>query len=545
MRNSTLRTALLCVAAFGLWGCDDDNNGGGREPVVAPPQPGALSKAINGSVVDAASGRTVDNVTVSFLRNGQPATSIVDVNGDALQTLSSSDGNFVVAQRRSSTVDRIQIAVQAPGYLPRSQTVSLAAFAEGADAVVALIPLISREADGVGDVTQTADIASGNLPAATVVDTRTDGSGGRSDAGWAVLTLPAGTDLRGPDGSLADGGQVQINVSHVERTAPDADDAILIGALSDGLSVAGGGTVRKPLAGANIEITDANGDPVTQFSQPVTIALELPADTPLPNAGRNIAEGDVLALFSYDERSGQWQNENQTVTVGPLNAGTGSHTAAFNTDHLTFFALTRSTPACTQDMVVTFDGASVPAAGLLVTETSSDASASGYVPGGATSLRLLTGDLAARYGVSAEATARVRAFDFANNSWADTVSEVPVCGTVNLTLQEPVTYVSETLNLTATCTQDTTVSVPVVAGVVRYALSGLSATTAVNLGAGAYQLSDLVQGATYNVSIAPRFSDLNGAVATQTTTISADGTSESFSIPISCATATGAAGQTR
>ena len=532
--------ALAVVTSLGVAGCGSDSNNAQTPPTptptptpepepVVPPETGeSLAFVVSGSVADNVTGLSVGPVSLTFREGGELATNIVDVNGDSFNTLQSDDGSFVFTAAEGASLTDVTITAEADGYVDKSVLFDLSEVAEDTSVFIEIVP---NDAAGVAVVVAETQVVDAVVEEEVVVEVASE----TSDT-TAEITIPAGTQLQDQNGEPVDGSTVSVEVTVVdieEDTAAEEAQASASDVIPAGLNDAATDTVQVPVGVANVEMVDENGNEIESFSTPITITINVPDDGV-------IAEGDTYNLSSYDEDTGVWTDEENDATIGAFDEATNSFPASFEIDHLTFFALTRTTPGCTNDMIVNFSGDPVPAAGLLVTETSSDASASGYAPGGSTSLTILTGDLALRYGVSAEATARVRVFDFSNNIWFDSVTEVPVCGTVEATLSEPVQYVNETLNVTATCTNDTTVSVPVVAAVTRYALSGFSATTAVNLGSGAYQLSDLVQGSTYNVSINPRFSDLDGPVATQTTTITADGTAESFTIPVRCAGGTGA-----
>jgi hypothetical protein len=116
-----------------------------------------------------------------------------------------------------------------------------------------------------------------------------------------------------------------------------------------------------------------------------------------------------------------------------------------------------------------------------------------------------------------------------------------LCGTANITLTAPaVPTVDEVLTVNSICSNDTTVNVPITNAAVTYNQTGRAPNTATVTGDGGYNLIGLVQDATYNVTINPRFKDGNGdQVPTQTTTITADQTNESFDVSAVCAVGTG------
>ena len=77
----------------------------------------------------------------------------------------------------------------------------------------------------------------------------------------------------------------------------------------------------------DITATDASGNKVTQFSQPIWITLSYPSDIPNEDTAR------IVVTF-YDTSTGKW------VTVpGPYIVNTADHTITFETNHLTVYGL--------------------------------------------------------------------------------------------------------------------------------------------------------------------------------------------------------------
>lgn len=539
-KNSIL--ALAVAAALGLSGCGSSDSNDLPDPVpptpTTPPTPDpvvppetdtapVLAFVVSGSVIDSSTELLVSDVTLTFRENGELATNLVDTDGNAFSTIESADGTFTFTAAEGATLGNVQITAQLDGYVDEVKLVDLSVVES--DTTV-ILSVVSQEAPGVAVVTETRTVADATVEDEVVVEANSENS-----ESTAEVAVPAGTQLQDADGNPVSGTQVFIEVTVVDTeqdTAAEEETASAAEVVPPGLNDENAEDVQIPVGVTNVEMVDDQGNEIESFSQPISITINLPDNG-------EIAEGDVYALSSYDEDTGVWTNEDSDATIGAQDATTGLFPASFEIDHLTFFAITRTEPRCSDGVIINTLGDSVPANGLLVTMQSTDmGELFGITQDGATTL--LTGAQANAVNVSQTATASVRVFDFSGNTWFQSAGEVSVCGTFDVQLTAPVTYTSEDFSVSATCNNDNTVSAAVPRAAVRYAQAGNAAQNATNSGDGVYNLADLVQGATYTVTVDPRISDENGDVAPQTTTITADGTAESIDFSVACAGGTGA-----
>lgn len=529
LANKKSLLALSVASALTLTGCfsDDDNDVVVNPPVtptdpvvVAPDAPAELGLVVNANVVDAATQNVV-SAQVSFLENGEAATNIVDANGNELKTVETANGNVTFTKKADADITEVTVSVTAEGYIGKSFVVALTAD-EGVESVAALLALTSKEAEGIADVVVSATVTDGT----TAEPITAAATGEKASAG---ATIPAGVQLLGANGEPVS-GEISLNVS-----AADSTSSAAAAIIPEGLNGGDAATTEKAAGVANVLMADANGNKVKSFSSPITITMAIPADT--QKDGEAIETGDTLSLKSHNEDTGEWQNEDNVVTIGELNAETNTYTGSFETDHLTFFASTVEIEACSSDISVNVSGDAVPASGLYVVMSSSSVSARGSISGGATSTTVLSADSAKSFGIPSTATAKVSVFDVNGNEWFSSDGEVAVCGTVNAALSNPVELVDEEFTVTATCSNDADQSIDMSNALVTYAQAGKAQTVASGTG-GTFTLSGLVSAATYNVTVDGRVALASGGT-TGTTTITADGTAESLALSVACATTTG------
>lgn len=519
--NKKSLLALSVASALTLTGCfsDDDNNVVVEPPVtptdpvvVAPTTPDALSLVVNGSVVDTANTNVITTAKISFLENGAATENLVDANGAVLApSIDTTDGAFVFTNKEGATLTSVTATVSAEGYISKSFIMDLT----GASGVVP-VQLALTSAD---DPAVVADTVSETVAGGTT-DKEIKATVEKGKAG-AEVKIPADTVLRDAAGNAITGTQVSLNVSSAD-TSSNVAGAI----IPEGLNAGSTTTVAQPVGVANVVMTDDQGNKIKSFSQDIEITVAIPASTVL-STGETVKTGDKLKLASHNEDTGKWTNETNEVTVG---AQTGDTFAgSFMTDHLTFFAANDVAAICANTITLTTTGDDVPASGLFAFIQSPKRSETVRITGNSTALSLS--------GVAATENATVTVRDGNGNQWGTTTGNI--CGTTEVALSNPVTFVAESFAVTATCANDTNVSAPLGGAVVSYALANKAPAVALETTAGTYALPNIVEGttATYTVNVIPR-----GVVvadgATTSFTITPDGTDETGDVRVTCETST-------
>lgn len=527
--NKKSLLALSVASAVVLSGCGSDNDNNVPVPPVEPPvtvvvppeAPLELDLVVNANVVDAATGDVVPAM-LSFLTNGEAASNIVDLDGNTL-TMVEVDGSLAFTTKEDSTISTITVSVTADGYVGKSFIVDLTTENADIKTVNTLLSLTSKSADGVADASETSSVEGGTTAEAIVVDAK-------NAAASASATVPAGVELLDANGAKVS-GDVTLNVTAASGVSAGAIIPEGINANSD--------TFEVPVGSVNVLMTNAEGSKVKSFSNPISVTVAIPADTMLD--GEAVKTGDMLNLKSHNEDTGEWVNESGKVTVGAFNAEANTYTGSFETNHLTFFASTTSLDVCTNSIGISASGDAVPATGLYVSMSSSDATASGFIPAGASTSQLVSAANASLFGISAGATANVRVYDADNTTWYQSNGEVSICGTVAVELANPTQRVTEDFTVTASCANDAEQSVNLTNAVVRYSLGNKAKTLAASSGNSTFSLANLAEGSSYNVFVNPRVELADGSKAA-TATITADGTAESLALSVACAESTGSGG---
>tara|TARA_B100001059_G_scaffold108884_1_gene108695 strand:- start:523 stop:2115 length:1593 start_codon:yes stop_codon:yes gene_type:complete len=525
--NKKSLLALSVASVFALSGCGSDNDG--NEPdepvtppvVVVPPEaPSELALVVSADVVDITT-QDVIAATVSFLENGSTATNIVDVDGNVLTTVNAEDGSVLFTKKADSTIEQVTVKVTAEGYIGKSFIVDLATDTDQEE-ILAQFDLTAKNAEGVSDVEVTSSVEGGTTSDEIIAST----ADGKSAASASIV---AGVQLFDANDEPVS-GEVTLNV-----TGADSSTSSAAAIVPAGINDADADSVVKPVGVANVTMVNADGDKVKSFSNDISVTMSIPASTMIN--GEAIETGDMLELSSHDEDTGQWTKETNMVTVGALNTESNTYTGTFETNHLTFFAATGDIAVCTAGVSIATSGDAVPPSGLGVNLASSDASTTGFIRASASNNTIISPGLTKIYAISSEATARVRVAGFNGQLWFDSVSEVPICGSVPVTLENPTTtVVEEDFTVTAACSDGT--AVDMTNAVVRYSLGNKRKVPASGFGSGTFALTNLVGGETYNVAVNARIPLTTGGTSA-TTTITADGTAESIALIAQCEESTG------
>lgn len=528
--NKKTLLAMSVASVFALSGCSSDNDKNEVVPdpvdppvtVIVPPEvPAELGLVINTSVVDAATTDVVD-ATVTFLENGVVSSNIVDVDGEALTTTTTEDGSVTFSVKEGATLEEVTVNVTATGYVGKTFAVSLVA-EEGETSIDQVLALTSKTAVGIADTVVEATVEAGGTTSAPIEAATAEG------ASSASATVPAGVILLDENEEPVS-GDISLNVTGADATS-SAAQSIVPANIND----ADAETTVKAVGVANVTMTNSEGKKIKKFSNPITVSMAIPADTIIN--GEAIQTGDMLGLKSHNEDTGVWQSETNMVTVGALNATSGTYTGSFQTSHLTFFASTAPVDVCTSGISVAVSGDDVPAKGLTVSLNSSDASYTGKISSNSSNNIVVTSGQSKKDGISSSATAAVTVTDSNGQVWFESDGEVDVCGEVPVVLANPVTYTSEDFTVTAACSNDATQTIDMSNALVKYSLVNKNKVVASGSG-GTFSLADLVEGSTYEVTINARIPLTNGTKK-DSTTITADGTPESIALSAVCETVTG------
>ncbi|MCF2903296.1 hypothetical protein ACSFVZ_20355 [Pseudoalteromonas sp. SYSU M81236] len=504
--NRKTLLAMSVASVFALSGCssDDDKNEVVPDPVVPPvteivppdtivtEQP---DKIFSVNVIDATNADALVGAMVTFMVDGEAATSLVDPNGEELSMVTVDDsGNFTFLPKEDATGE-VTAQVTFDGYVGKSFVVDLdAQVDEGSNDIPLDFALVPADSEGLASATTEVELTDATTIDPIVAVASKDGA--KSD-----VTIPAGTTLKDANGDAVAGGAVKLNVLAADSSVSGTG---LI--IPDGLNENSTTEVKESLGVTNITMT-AGETKVKQFTPAINVSVTLPASS-------GVSEGDILNVSSHNEDTGMWKDEQFKATVGAANTD-GTYPASFMTDHLTFFSMNQSVPICTSGVSVKVVGGTLPARGLAVSMTSPDGSISSYIR--STTKQIISGASTARFGISSDAVAKVRLYDRAGNTWYEQENQ-PICGDVEVTLNNTVETFDSAVTLNGVCAADNTVNPDLSGSIVTYAKDGKAASLAQGQGNSTFSLAGLEAGGTYKVRATIRGAKVDGGGQSQTFT---------------------------
>lgn len=300
-------------------------------------------------VVDAA-GANVPGVTVALVSGD--TQDIYNMNGYKDFKLTDNLLTIGVDPARTPTANnpiRFRVRFSAPGYISQTVPVAITDVSAGIQTVVLVKP--TEIPDGAEEVVENVDLNPDGSTAAAATVSLPSASG----TGDMTITVPAGTQFRDANGTIITGTNVQIVVTSIDANNEDAVVLLPEGSLrADEVVLPGGGTASgtfSPAAVADIRML-VNGIQVTQFTQPLTVSMPVPASYVSPITGQPLAAGTVFQIFS-NSGDGVWRFEQNSTVTG--SAATGFR-VAFTITHLTFYMAAEFGQACPAARVVNFSG---------------------------------------------------------------------------------------------------------------------------------------------------------------------------------------------
>ncbi|MEW6778101.1 MAG: Ig-like domain-containing protein, partial [Bdellovibrionota bacterium] len=302
-------------------------------------------------LVSAATGRALglDRIVPATVRVlGADAGNITDLSGSPASEFDTTTGLavFAIDEDRIPTPTnpvRLMVLAGGEGLLETSAFVQVD---KSGDHVVFLQMV---ELDELPEGTATAAFDAGNadetgaIENAFRIDTPPDSQAQASAAleipAGTILTDAAGAPLTGrltaritffnnttPGSLLSFPGGLGVEIAESEEGGPDLDAAFLSGGF---------------LAA---EIRDETGKSAKNFSEPVTLSIQMAGGTVNPETAAPVEAGDTIPVWSYETETGKWFFEERGTVAGPNAAG--NFQVAFEATHFSYWNLDWKAAVC-------------------------------------------------------------------------------------------------------------------------------------------------------------------------------------------------------
>ncbi|MGL6315427.1 hypothetical protein [Vibrio sp. WXL103] len=382
--NKTLLATMIGLAV--LTGCERSDN---KNTVYNPPTEaeafsspysisfegtgeGALEGPVNFTLQGAKSDLDTLEVT-NATRTDTAASARNDVEQEE-RSYQTDTGGFILSRKEGANAEEIelQLVVFRDGYWTSGNTIVIPAEVDITDegAGFQIITLTSQKPE-TDQVAVTATEGSGEtdeegavieeIKVQTPVPEEGDSNAEAVAGGSVELTIPPATVMRGRNQEVIT-GPLTANMVYFSNE-PNGNGELFessLQAFPGGLSPAeiiASGDTEEPdpdLSGgtfisagfAAIEIKNDQNEVVSEFSDPVPLTFRVSGDTKDPD-GKNIETGDVIPLWSYDELTGKWKDEDQEVEVGDYDETTNTFEVTALISHLSYYNLDYWNQNCT------------------------------------------------------------------------------------------------------------------------------------------------------------------------------------------------------
>lgn len=330
------------------------------------------------SLVDASTGQNIETGNPNVVIEGHDKAKVMDISGT--EDLKMTNGRASMALKSGvlpTEADAIEFTVigQAEGYLSASQSVYISE--HGGYSVVLRLVSIENPPTGVAGTTNnslTTD-ANGNTTSditITTPDVTTTGTA-------AAVVIPDGTRITGANGEPLVG---TIN-STIVYFANQDDEAMqsFPGGFSNTVTLNDGteSSVTFITAGfIAINMTDGGGNEAAFFDPPIEVYMEIPSET-IDDQGNPIAIGTEIPIWSYEDETGEWQQEPGMAVVQGTTKNGNFHTS-FPISHLSWWNLDWFVNNCTTGATVNIisQGCGTNSVYLELRRTNGDYLASSY-----------------------------------------------------------------------------------------------------------------------------------------------------------------------
>jgi hypothetical protein len=292
MRHIKLFGTLLITGI--LFGCGGGGGGAGSITPVTSQQVTPMAVFVTGNVVNTSTTTTGVASDITITGTGLPA--LYTWSGSPLATTfaSENDGTFKFALKQVPATDvtvTITAKAKASGYITNSYNLVIKSGTQfGALLNFFSIPLVSTSVP----VLTPKGVVNGTTTGTTSTDLSVTAANTVTKAATTV-TIPQGTVASSGSTSLS--GTLTLTTTNY---SPQEASALML-APNDGTTFITGGFT-------DVSLSDGSHS-ATSLSKEMDIRMDIATNTPNPETGAPIAEGDKITVYTYKTATGKWEPE--------------------------------------------------------------------------------------------------------------------------------------------------------------------------------------------------------------------------------------------
>lgn len=273
-----------------------------------------INTTVAGQVINVATGQLV-NREVTFTFEGDNAGDLIDTYSDPITEAKFAGGLVSFGVRNevvpsSDSPIEFWVVARAQGYQPTRMKVRLEN--EG-DNSFALYMRRKEEPPATGTATTQQAAGQTDQSGAVTTDVSVSTPPENQTQATASVGITQGTVATTSAGTPAS-GRLTATMTYFNNQDEAALQALPGGSVTQ---LSSNGTVKTTgmvTAGfVDIDVKDAGGNEITQFSQPVTISMEIPDGTVNLSTQQPLQAGDKIKVYSFDEERVLWVEEGEAI----------------------------------------------------------------------------------------------------------------------------------------------------------------------------------------------------------------------------------------
>jgi hypothetical protein len=284
---------------------------------------------------------------------GKDAASVVTLNNKT--TFTATEGRIFLALKKGIVPSEsnpiiFTVAAEVPGFTPATHTFRIAKD----EPLSIVVPMVEYANPVVGTSAKLQEnpLVAGATAAAIAIETPV--RPGMEEQ--ATISIAAGTQFRDAAGNVISATKLESRILNYGTESPESLAAFPGGFNAtnvlgeNGAPISGG--VAFTTAGFIAIDMYASGTEVKSFSKPLNVKMGISENVVNPVTGSKVKVGDVLPVWSLDDKSGQWAFESNATIVS--NAS-GDLSASFSASHLSYWNFDWAQPFCQNQLTLAFN----------------------------------------------------------------------------------------------------------------------------------------------------------------------------------------------
>jgi hypothetical protein len=284
---------------------------------------------------------------------GKDAAAVVTLNNKT--TFTATEGRIFLALKKGIVPSEsnpiiFTVAAEVPGFTPATHTFSITKD----EPLSIVVPMVEYANPVVGTSAKLQEnpLVAGATAAAIAIET--PARPGMEEQ--ATISIAAGTQFRDAAGNVISATKLESRILNYGTESPESLAAFPGGFNAtnvlgeNGQPISGG--VAFTTAGFIAIDMYASGTEVKSFSKPLNVKMGISENVVNPVTGSKVKVGDVLPVWSLDDKSGQWAFESNATIVSDAS---GDLTASFSASHLSYWNFDWAQPFCQNQLTLAFN----------------------------------------------------------------------------------------------------------------------------------------------------------------------------------------------